>query len=66
MTEAVLEVGGFAMFASDGARSADGDNPIQRAFRDLQVGATHRHVDVNVLIDTAQVELGGGDPGADI
>jgi hypothetical protein len=64
----VLKAGQFAMFSagSDGVRNRDGTNTLQRVFRDIQVGATHRHIDGNILIEAAQVELGVGDPGLEL
>jgi alkylation response protein AidB-like acyl-CoA dehydrogenase len=58
-TETVANVGRFAQHAagSDGVRNR-ANNRIQRCFRDLQVGATHRHIDHNVAIDAATVFLG--------
>ena len=63
-TEVALKAGQFAMFSagSDGVRNADGSNRLQRAFRDLQAGATHRHIDGNIFIETSQVSLGVADP----
>jgi hypothetical protein len=51
-----------AMFAagSDGVRNHDVANLLQRVFRDLQTGSTHRHVDGNVLIEATQWDLGVG------
>lgn len=52
------------MFAagSDGVRNEDGCNTLQRVFRDMQTGATHRHIDQETLIECAQVVLGVADP----
>jgi alkylation response protein AidB-like acyl-CoA dehydrogenase len=63
-TKTCAAVGQFAYLAagSDGARNGDGNNVMQRAFRDLHVGSTHKHVDENVLIDCASVLLGVNDP----
>jgi alkylation response protein AidB-like acyl-CoA dehydrogenase len=67
-TEVALKAGQFAMFAagSDGIRNRDGTNVLQRCFRDLQTGATHRHVDGNTLIEAAQVDLGVADPDVEM
>jgi alkylation response protein AidB-like acyl-CoA dehydrogenase len=66
-TEAALKAGQFAMFSagSDGVRNNEGDNTLQRVFRDLQVGGTHRHIDGNILIECAQFALGVGDPDSE-
>ena len=63
-TEVALAAAQFAMFASgsDGVRNAGGDNTLQRVFRDMQTGATHRHIDQDTLIECAQVGLGVADP----
>jgi len=63
-TDVALKVGQFAMFSagSDGVRNNHGENTIQRVYRDLQVGSTHRHVDGNILIEASQVALGVVDP----
>ncbi len=63
-TEVALAAAQFAMFASgsNGVRN-DETNLIQRAFRDLQTGSTHRHIDQEVLIECTQVSLGVADPG---
>jgi len=63
-TDVALKVGQFAMFSagSDGVRNNGGENTIQRVYRDLQVGATHRHVDGNILIEASQVALRVADP----
>jgi alkylation response protein AidB-like acyl-CoA dehydrogenase len=62
-TETALRAAQFAMFAagSHGVRNQDGSNRLQRAFRDLQTGATHRQVDHDVLVESAQVALGIAD-----
>jgi alkylation response protein AidB-like acyl-CoA dehydrogenase len=67
-TEVALKAAQFAMFSagSDGVRNRGDDNVIQRAFRDLQTGATHRHIDGNMLIDCTMVELGIGHDDLDI
>jgi alkylation response protein AidB-like acyl-CoA dehydrogenase len=67
-TEVALKAGQFAMFASgsDGVRNRDGANVLQRAFRDLQTGCTHRHVDGNTLIEAAQVDLGIASPDVEM
>jgi alkylation response protein AidB-like acyl-CoA dehydrogenase len=59
-TEVAHQAAQFAMFSSgsDGVRNRGGDNVIQRVFRDTQVGATHRHIDQNTLVDCTQVALG--------
>ena len=63
-TEVALAAAQFAMFAagSSGLRN-DEANLIQRAFRDLQTGSTHRHIDQEVLIECTQVALGIAEPG---
>jgi len=63
-TEVALAAAQFAMFSagSDGVRNRDGDNTLQRVFRDMQTGATHRHIDQDTLIECAQVSLGVADP----
>jgi alkylation response protein AidB-like acyl-CoA dehydrogenase len=67
VTKVAAEVGRFAYLAagSDGLRNS-AHNRIQRCFRDLQVGATHRHVDHNVEIDSGAVLLGVNAPDVDI
>jgi alkylation response protein AidB-like acyl-CoA dehydrogenase len=67
-TEIAHQAAQFAMFSagSDGVRNNGGDNVIQRLFRDLQTGATHRHVDQNTMIDCSQVALGVGGPGLEL
>ena len=62
-TEVALAAAQFAMFASgsNGVRN-DETNLIQRCFRDLQTGSTHRHVDQETLIECTQVALGIADP----
>lgn len=52
------------MFAagSNGVRNQEDGNTLQRVFRDMQAGATHRHVDQETLIECTQVELGVADP----
>jgi indole-3-acetate monooxygenase len=67
-TETALHAAQFAMFAagSDGVRNHDGTNTLQRAFRDLQTGATHRQVDFDVMAECAQVALGIADPGIEL
>ena len=64
-TEVALAAAQFAMFSagSDGVRNHDGCNTLQRVFRDMQTGATHRHIDQDTLIECAQVALGVADPG---
>jgi alkylation response protein AidB-like acyl-CoA dehydrogenase len=52
---------GFQAGGSDSVRNAE-DNRLQRFCRELQVAATHRHVDDNVLLDSATVMLGINDP----
>ena len=63
-TEVALGAAQFAMFSagSDGVRNADGGNTVQRIFRDMQTGATHRHIDQDTLIECAQVALGVAEP----
>ena len=63
-TEIAGQVGEFAFLASgsDGARNRGGDNVLQRCFRDLKVGCTHRHIDQNVMLEAASVLLGINDP----
>lgn len=67
-TDVALKAAQFAMFAagSDGIRNREGTNVLQRAFRDLQTGATHRHVDASVLMEAAQVDLGIGAADLDL
>jgi alkylation response protein AidB-like acyl-CoA dehydrogenase len=67
-TEAVHKAAQFAQFAagSDGVRNRDGENRLQRVFRDIQTGSTHRHVDGNILIEAAQIGLGVADLSADL
>lgn len=59
-TEVALAAAQFAMFSagSDGIRNGGGSNVLQRAFRDMQTGATHRHIDQDTLIECTQVMLG--------
>lgn len=63
-TEVALAAAQFAMFSagSNGVRNQDGRNTLQRVFRDMQTGATHRHIDQDTLIECAQVALGVADP----
>jgi alkylation response protein AidB-like acyl-CoA dehydrogenase len=63
-TDVAAKVGRFAYLAagSDGARNKGGNNRLQRCFRDLHVGCTHKHVDHNVLIECGSVLLGVNDP----
>jgi alkylation response protein AidB-like acyl-CoA dehydrogenase len=67
-TETALKAAQFAMFSagSDGVRNQNGLNTLQRVFRDLQTGATHRHIDQNILIECAQVELEVAEPGLEL
>ena len=67
-TETALEVAQFAMFSSgsDGVRNRNGENTLQRAFRDMQAGATHRHIDQDILIECTQVALGVADPNLEL
>jgi alkylation response protein AidB-like acyl-CoA dehydrogenase len=67
-TEVTLETAQFAMFAagSDGLRNRGGGNVLQRVFRDIQTGVTHRHVDGDVLVEAAQVDLGVAAPDVDL
>jgi alkylation response protein AidB-like acyl-CoA dehydrogenase len=67
-TEVALKAGQFAMFSagSDGVRNEDGTNTLQRVFRDLTVGSTHRHIDGNILIEASQVALGVNDPNVEM
>jgi len=67
-TEIANKVGQFAQFAagSDGARNDGGNNRLQRCFRDLTVGAVHKHVDHNVLTDCGSVLLGVNAPTVEI
>ena len=48
----------YAAAVSDRPRNAGGANRLQRSFRDLEVAATHKHVDHNVMIDSRSVLLG--------
>lgn len=61
-TDTAGEAARFAYHAagSDGLRN-DPENRIQRCFRDLTVGATHKHVDENVRADCGSVLLGVAD-----
>ena len=63
-TEIAASVGQLAYFAagSDGVRNEGGNNRLQRCFRDLHAGSTHRHVDQNVMLDCSAVLLGINDP----
>lgn len=63
-TEVVHAAAQFAMFSagSHGVRNDEGCNTLQRVFRDVQTGVTHRHIDQNTLIECAQVALGVADP----
>jgi alkylation response protein AidB-like acyl-CoA dehydrogenase len=67
-TEVAHQAAQFMMFSSgsDGVRNAGGDNRIQRIFRDLQTGSTHRHIDQNTLVDCTQVALGVADPDLEL
>jgi len=67
-TEMALNAAQFAMFSagSDGVRNRDGANTLQRVFRDMQTGATHRHIDQDTLIECAQVALGVSDPSLEL
>jgi alkylation response protein AidB-like acyl-CoA dehydrogenase len=67
-TEVALQAAHFAMFSagSDGVRNREGFNTLQRVFRDMQTGATHRHIDQDILIECAQVALGVAEPGLDL
>jgi alkylation response protein AidB-like acyl-CoA dehydrogenase len=66
-TETCANVGRFAQLAagSEGLRNGP-NNRIQRCFRDLQVGATHRHIDNNTAIDAATVFLGINKPDVEL
>jgi alkylation response protein AidB-like acyl-CoA dehydrogenase len=66
-TEVCANIGRFAYLAagSDGARNRE-NNRLQRAFRDLHVGCTHKHVDQSVLIDCGAVLLGVNDPKVEL
>lgn len=63
-TEVAHKAAQFAFFSagSDGVRNRDGNNPLQRVFRDVQTGATHRHIDGNIALEATQVALGVADP----
>jgi alkylation response protein AidB-like acyl-CoA dehydrogenase len=63
-TKVAAEVGQFAYLAAgtDGLRNSAG-NTLQRCHRDLQASAVHRHVDDNVLTESASVLLGVNRPG---
>jgi alkylation response protein AidB-like acyl-CoA dehydrogenase len=67
-TEVALAAAQFSMFSagSDGVRNQHGCNTLQRVFRDMQTGATHRHIDQDTLIECAQVALGVADPLLDL
>ena len=58
--------GAFFSAGSDGIRNSEEQNVLQRVFRDVQTGATHRHVDGNIQMEAAQVALGIGDPKAEL
>lgn len=62
-TEVAHEAAKFAMFSagSNGVRN-DECNVLQRTFRDLQTGSTHRHIDQDTLMECTQVALGVADP----
>jgi alkylation response protein AidB-like acyl-CoA dehydrogenase len=63
-TEVALAAAQFAMFAAGSSGLRNGEaNLIQRAFRDLQTGSTHRHIDQEVMIECTQVALGIAEPG---
>ncbi len=64
-TEVALAAAQFAMFSSgsDGVRNDGGTNTLQRVFRDMQTGATHRHIDQDTFAECAQVALGIAEPG---
>jgi alkylation response protein AidB-like acyl-CoA dehydrogenase len=66
-TRTCLEIGRFAFQAggSDGARNKE-NNVLQRCYRDLSIGSTHKHVDENILMDCATVLLGVNDPNVEI
>ena len=63
-TRVAAEVGQFAYLAAgtDGLRNSP-ENTLQRCHRDIQASAVHRHVDDNVLIESASVLLGVNPPG---
>lgn len=62
-TEVAHAAAKFAMFSagSDGVRNEDA-NVLQRAFRDMQTGSTHRHIDQDIFTECGQVALGVADP----
>jgi alkylation response protein AidB-like acyl-CoA dehydrogenase len=62
-TKVSAEIAQFAYLAAgtDGLRNST-DNALQRCFRDIEASAVHRHVDDNVLIESATVLLGVNDP----
>jgi len=62
--EVAVKIGQFAYLAggSDALRNADGQNRLQRCFRDIYAGSQHRHTDHNIIGDTGTVLLGVADP----
>ncbi len=62
-TEVAHNAAKFAMFSagSNGVRNGE-CSVLQRAFRDLQTGSTHRHIDQDTMIECTQVALGVADP----
>jgi len=62
-TRISMQVAQFAYVAAgtDGLRN-DPENRLQRCYRDIGASAVHRHVDDNVLIETASVVLGVSPP----
>jgi alkylation response protein AidB-like acyl-CoA dehydrogenase len=64
-TKVAAEVVRFAYLAAGSARNSPA-NRLQRAFRDMHVGATHKHVDDNVLTDVGTVLLGVNEPGLEL
>ena len=63
-TEATAKVSRFAylMSGSDGLRNNEGDNRLQRCFRDLHAGTQHKIIDHNILTECGTVLLGVNDP----
>jgi alkylation response protein AidB-like acyl-CoA dehydrogenase len=62
--EVALKIAQFAWLAAgtDALRNADGQNRLQRCFRDIHAGSQHRHTDHNTIGDTGTVLLGVAPP----
>jgi alkylation response protein AidB-like acyl-CoA dehydrogenase len=67
-TEVALAAAQFAMFSagSNGVRNDGGANTLQRVFRDMHTGATHRHIDQDTFAECAQLALGIAEPGLEL